>query len=114
MFYSRILEASNISLALFFAALYHGFRVSPDSLVAILLRAGALMNLVLAVFNAIPLPPLDGSRIMMSVLPTALLPAYRKLESFGFLLVLILWMTNFLDKLLLPIIDLFTRLLGLF
>ena len=47
-----------------------------------------LLNLVLAIFNMIPLPPLDGSRILASVLPGTLARAYAKLERFGFLILL--------------------------
>ncbi len=47
-----------------------------------------LLNLVLAIFNMIPVPPLDGSRIALSLLPGALARQYAKLERFGFLILL--------------------------
>ena len=45
-------------------------------------------NLILAIFNMFPIPPLDGSRVVMSLLPKALAWQYAKLERFGFLILL--------------------------
>jgi Zn-dependent protease len=46
------------------------------------------LNLVLAVFNMLPLPPLDGSRIVASLLPVGLARHYARLDRFGFLLLI--------------------------
>lgn len=48
-------------------------------------RMGIFFNLILAFFNLIPVPPLDGSHVLMHVLPESLRPAYRKFSRFGFL-----------------------------
>lgn len=104
---------ANIFLAIFFAAFYHVGSFSPESTIGSLLKLGSLMNLVLAVFNTIPLPPLDGSRIVMGLLPPPLLYRYRKLEPFGFLVILFLWATDLLSKVLLPLVDFLARTLGL-
>jgi len=105
---------ANLFLATFFAALFHIGSISPSSLLGSLLVLGSFLNLVLAVFNTIPLPPLDGSRIVMGLLPTPLLFYYRRLESFGFLIVIFLWATGLLDKVLLPAVSLLAKILGLF
>ena len=105
---------ANIFLAIFFAALYHVSSFPPDSPVGALLKLGSLLNVVLAVFNVLPLPPLDGSRIVMGLLPPQLLSHYRRLEPFGFLVILFLWATNLLSRVLLPVVDLLARALGIF
>jgi Zn-dependent protease len=46
-----------------------------------------LMNLLLACFNLIPIPPLDGSRILMRFLPWSMASQFQKLERFGFILI---------------------------
>ena len=51
---------------------------------------GIQLNLVLAFFNLIPIPPLDGSRLLYHFLPPALGARYRSLDRFGFLLVMVL------------------------
>jgi Zn-dependent protease len=47
-----------------------------------------LLNLILAIFNMFPIPPLDGSRVLKSLLPKVLARQYAKLERFGFLILL--------------------------
>lgn len=60
-------------------------------------------NLILGIFNLIPIPPLDGSRIVLGILPDDLVPAYLRLESFGFILVFILLYLGVLDYIVFPI-----------
>ena len=57
-----------------------------------ILDMGVQLNLILAVFNLLPIPPLDGSRIMNWLLPESLREGYMRLESIGFLLIMFfLW-----------------------
>jgi Zn-dependent protease len=58
------------------------------------------INLVLAIFNLIPVPPLDGSKILAMCLPTSLRIQYARLERFGMIIIIFLLLTNLLDKLL--------------
>ncbi|MDD5411384.1 MAG: site-2 protease family protein [Methylobacter sp.] len=62
--------------------------------------AGISINLVLALINLIPIPPLDGSRILTGILPSYWAWQYNRLERFGFIILLILLYTNVLGAIL--------------
>ena len=62
--------------------------------------AGISINLVLAIINLLPIPPLDGSRILSGLLPDRWAWQYNRLERFGFLLLLLLLMTGALGAML--------------
>jgi Zn-dependent protease len=63
----------------------------PVSLAGALLRAGVELNLLLAMFNMVPLPPLDGSRIIGWLLPRPLQPRWYALDRIGLLLVIVVF-----------------------
>ncbi|HLT28040.1 MAG TPA: site-2 protease family protein [Zeimonas sp.] len=67
--------------------------------------AGVLVNLALAVLNLVPIPPLDGGRIVASLLPDALANTYSRIEPWGIFLLLVLLATGALGGLLVPLID---------
>lgn len=60
-------------------------------------------NLILGIFNLIPIPPLDGSRIVLGLLPAELVPGYLRLESFGFIIIFALLWLGLLDYIVSPI-----------
>lgn len=60
-------------------------------------------NLILGIFNLIPIPPLDGSRIVLGLLPDDLVPAYLRLEQFGFIIIFALLWLGVLDYVVFPI-----------
>jgi len=62
--------------------------------------AGITINLVLALINLLPIPPLDGSRILSGLLPDYWAWRYNQLERYGFLILLLLLMTNALGMIL--------------
>lgn len=80
--------ASNIAIVLVLALIIR-FVPGVEGSFAILLGYIVLINLVLAFFNLIPLPPLDGSKILFALLPLSVSYAYRSvLEAYGMLLIL--------------------------
>jgi Zn-dependent protease len=62
--------------------------------------AGISINLVLALLNLLPIPPLDGSRIVTGILPSRLAWQYNQLERFGFLILIFLLSTKILNVIL--------------
>ncbi len=63
-----------------------------------------VINLVLGVFNLVPIPPLDGSKIVASFLPTHLMHKLLEMEKFGFILVLVFLYSGLLSKILTPVV----------
>lgn len=63
-----------------------------------------VINLWLAAVNLIPVPPLDGSRIIQSLLPRRTMPAWIRFEQLGFFVILLLLMTGFFDRVIAPLI----------
>ena len=80
--------AVNLAIALFLAVL---MRVPFLANTAPALYHGAYLNIFLAVFNLVPIPPLDGSRAFQFLLPREMRDSYRKLEPYGFFIIIILF-----------------------
>ncbi|KTD20513.1 site-2 protease family protein [Legionella israelensis] len=103
---------SNFIMAFLWAACFKlSIMLNPQSsnLVLFLLlmaQAGIIINLVLAFLNLIPIPPLDGSRVVNSLLPPKYSDYYLKLEPFGFLILILLLFTGLLGAILLPLLKL--------
>jgi len=72
--------------------------------ISMMLGYGVVINVVLAVLNLIPIPPLDGSRIVYWVLPDKPAAAYYRLEPYGTLILMALIMLGALGKIMTPIL----------
>lgn len=88
---------ANISLAVILAATFHLFHLSEIPLLGIFVLLAILFNIVLAIFNLIPIPPLDGSRMVYAKLqsPEAI-RMYRNFAQYGmFILIVFLFLGGF-------------------
>lgn len=70
-------------------------------------------NIGLGLFNLIPIPPLDGSKIVTGLLPMPLALLYLQLERYGYILILVLYFTGMLSKLIIPGFNFFCRFLDI-
>jgi Zn-dependent protease len=70
-----------------------------------LLVYGIFINLILAIFNLLPIPPLDGSKIVAALLPPKYVYQYLKLEILGFMVIVILIASGFLHWFVFPLIQ---------
>lgn len=97
---------ANLVLAVLFAFC---FKLYPT----LIFLYAVYFNLGLAIFNLIPIPPLDGSRILTGLLPPSLGVYYLRLEPFGFLIVLALYFSGLLYGVLIPSIQFFCKILAI-
>ena len=101
---------ANLVMALCWGLVYKfALSASPQYFgepLVLMAEAGILINLLLMVLNLLPIPPLDGGRIMVSILPPGLSMAFARLEPYGLVLLLGLLLTGVLDSILRPLLTL--------
>jgi Zn-dependent protease len=109
--------AANLLMALFWAVLAKiGFLLpAAAAWIGEPLRymglGGILANVLLMTFNLLPLPPLDGGRVAVGLLPGPLAWRLSQIEPYGFFILIALMITGVLGYLILPVAELVVRLL---
>ncbi len=115
MYVSLAGPLSNLGLAAFFALLHKVFAVRGDLLASalspqvyrplfIMIDMGVVINVSLAIFNMIPIPPLDGSKVVSYLLPMDKAFAFSKLEPYGFMILILLIFTGVINTIVSPIV----------
>lgn len=106
--------ASNLVMAIFWAILLGYAKSAPETAAYFLQEmswAGISINLVLMVLNLLPMPPLDGGRIAVSLLPNNLAFQLSRLEQYGFIILIALMFTGVLSKMISPFINFFAAII---
>jgi len=102
---------SNLAIA-FLLSLPVTFGLLPDEAAKIVIQA-VVINIVLFVFNILPIPPLDGSKLVASLLPYRAMDTLLRFESYGFIIILLLLFSGALNTILLPLVYFFAGIFGL-
>lgn len=100
---------TNISIALVFGLMIQFLGAALSGAALDLLKIIVISNIALAIFNLVPLPPLDGSKVLFSFLPGRFDSAHIFLEQYGMILLILFIFFGF--QLILPVIYFFSRLL---
>jgi Zn-dependent protease len=98
---------ANIIIAFFALLLLRLISSEPSGMINQILSLLAYINIILAAFNLIPIPPLDGSKILMGFAPESVNRALNQIEPFGFFIVIGLLFLHVLD----PVINLFQQVI---
>jgi Zn-dependent protease len=107
--------ASNLVMAILWAVVFSFSTQAPTAFVmplSLMAQAGIMINVVLLVLNLLPLPPLDGGRIAVSLLPNHLAFQFAKIERFGFIILIVLLFTGVLYQIMMPFIKAALWLIG--
>ena len=104
--------ATNILLAVLFAmGIRFGHEYTGNTGLTILIYA-CLTNLFLGLFNLVPIPPLDGSRILVGALPDSVIRPYMRLEPFGFIIIFAMLNFGLLNFISVVAVEAFGKLVG--
>lgn len=92
--------ATNLLIAVISLFLIKLLHPGANSFVAVILLIVARINIILGVFNLIPIPPLDGSKILMGFLPVEMQRVFIKIEPYGFFILILLILSGALNPLI--------------
>ena len=99
---------SNLLMAIFWTFLYGRLQLFPDSSIfflQVMALAGIQINLILMVLNMLPIPPLDGGRVAVSLLPYPWSSYIESLERYGLFIIIFLLFSGVLGSILFPLIN---------
>jgi len=106
--------ASNFAMAILWALILNLSASMPQAMgvfLSYMSEFGITINLILMVLNLLPLPPLDGGRIAVSLLPTDLAIRLSQVERYGIFILMALMFSGYLGKIMWPIIGFFQQLI---
>jgi Zn-dependent protease len=106
----------NLAMAVVWALIYRTLSAAgvQEDYFYLVAQAGISVNLVFMALNLLPIPPLDGGRIVSGLLPTRLSMAYSRIEPYGLFILLALMFTGALSFLLRPLHDIGAAIVRLF
>ena len=96
---------------LFRTGVYWTMSDSLQEPVGLFLEYLLLMNISLAVFNLLPFPPLDGSKVLETFLPDSMQPIMATLEQYGYIILMVLMYMGFFGAIIRPVVRLVVSLL---
>jgi len=115
--------ATNLLLAVISAVIYHLLTFASPSFMGPLIAAkvitplsmmvkiSVIINLALGFFNLIPIPPLDGGKILSNILPPRSSMLMARIEPFGFVILMLLVFSNAINLFIIPLISFFSQMM---